>query len=204
MPVVSCNMSMSVDGFISGPEHLDAGFDRVQDWVHRVFAWRDRYGIEGGAKDTDSDLFETLYANIGAYVMGRGMFDLGEEPWGDEPPFHAPVFVVTHRPREVLEREGGTSFTFVTDGVEEAVTRARAAAGAKDVHVSGGAKMVSQAVAAGLVDELHLHVAPVLLGRGMRLFDGLDEAIELEVAGIVDSPHATHIRYRVMPPAAAG
>jgi dihydrofolate reductase len=170
-----------------------------------VFAWRDRYGMEGGAKDTDSDLFETLYTNMGAYVMGRGMFDLGEEPWGDDPPFHAPVFVVTHRPREVLEREGGTTFTFVTDGgVEEAVTRARAAAGAKDVHISGGAKIVSQAVAAGVVDELHLHVAPVLLGRGMRLFDGLKDTVELEIAGVVESPHAAHIRYRVMSPATAG
>jgi dihydrofolate reductase len=198
-------MSMSVDGFISGPEHLDSGFDRVQDWVHRIFAWRDRYGIEGGAQDPDSDLFETLYANIGAYVMGRGMFDLGEEPWGDEPPFHAPVFVVTHRPREVLEREGGTSFTFITDGgIEEAITRARAAASDKDVHVSGGANIVSQAVAAGLVDQLHLHVAPVLLGKGMRLFEGLSDAVELETVGVAESPHATHIRYRVMPATKAG
>jgi dihydrofolate reductase len=205
MQIVSCNMSVSVDGFISGPEHLDAGFDRVQDWAHRVFAWRDRYGIEGGAQDPDSDLFETLYASIGAYVMGRGMFDTGEEPWGDEPPFHAPVFVVTHRPCEVLKREGGTSFTFITDGgVEQAVARARAAAGDKDVHVSGGAKIVSQAVAGGLVDELHLHVAPVLLGRGMRLFEGLIDTVELEIAGVAESPHATHIRYRAMPTTKAG
>jgi dihydrofolate reductase len=205
MSIVSCNMSVSVDGFISGPEHLDAGFDRVQNWVHRLFAWRERYGIDGGANDTDSDLFETLYANTGAYVMGRGMFDTGEEPWGDDPPFHAPVFVVTHHPREALEREGGTSFTFVANGgVQEAVTRARAAAGAKDVHVSGGAKIVSQAVAAGLVDELHLHVAPVLLGRGMRLFDDLNDTVELEIAGVVESAHATHIRYQVMPTPTAG
>jgi dihydrofolate reductase len=115
----------------------------------------------------------------------------------------APVFVVSHHQREVLERKGGTSFTFVTEGgVVEAVARACAAAGDKDVHVSGGAKVVSQAVAAGLVDELHLHMAPVLLGQGMRLFD-LDNAVELEIAGVVESTHATHIRYRVTPPTAA-
>lgn len=197
MQIVTCNMSVSIDGFVSGPGHLDEGFNRVQDWVHRLFASRERYGLEGGAQDVDSALFETIYANVGAYVMGRGMFDTGEEPWGPEPPFHAPVFVVTHRSRDVLKREGGTSFTFVTDGgVREAVAQARAAAGEGDVHISGGAKIVSQAVAAGLIDELHLHVSPVLLGTGMRLFEGLTEPVDLEIAGVVESPRVTHIRYR--------
>jgi dihydrofolate reductase len=195
--IVRCNMSVSIDGFISGPGHLDDGFNRVQDWLHQVFAWRENYGLEGGARGVDSDVFEAMYANIGAYVMGRGMFDVGEQPWGPEPPFHAPVFVVTNRPRDVLTREGGTSFTFVTDGgPQEAVARARAAAGGKDVHVSGGAKLVSQAVAAGLIDELHLHVSPVLLGTGMRLFEGLSQPVDFEIAGVVESPRVTHIRYR--------
>jgi dihydrofolate reductase len=197
MQIVSCNMSVSVDGFISGPEHLDAGFNRVQEWIHRIFAWRERYGLEGGAKDPDSDLFESLHANIGAYVMGRGMFDAGEEPWGDDPPFHAPVFVVTHRTRDILVREGGTTFTFVPDGVAEAVARARAAAGDRDVHVSGGGKIVSQALGACLIDEIHLHVAPVLLGEGMPLFNGLAGPVELELAGVIESEHACHLRYRV-------
>jgi dihydrofolate reductase len=197
MTIVRCNMSVSVDGFISGPEHLDEGFDRVQDWAHRVFAWREREGVDGGAKDPDSELFETLYANVGGYVMGRTMFDQGEEPWGEDPPFHAPVFVVTHRPREVLTRDGGTSFTFVTNGIEEAVARARDAAGDQDVHVSGGGTVVSQALAAGLIDELHLHVAPVLLGKGMALFEGVAGTVELEVADVIPSPHATHVRYLV-------
>lgn len=196
MPLVTCSMSVSIDGLISGPEHLDDGFHRVQDWAHRAFAWRERYGLEGGEKNVDSDLLSAMHANVGAFVMGRSMFDAGEEPWGPEPPFHAPVFVVTHRPREVLEREGGTTFTFVTGGVAEAVALAREAAGDKDVHVSGGGRIVSQALAAGLIDELHLHVSPVVLGTGMPLFTDLKTAIDLEIADVVTSPRATHITYR--------
>lgn len=128
--------------------------------------------------------------------MGRTMFDTGEEPWGDDPPFRAPVFVVTHRPREVLRRQGGTSFTFVTGGIAEAVARARQAAGDRDVHVSGGARSVSQAINAGLIDELHLHIAPVILGAGMRLFEGISGPIDYQISGVVASPHVTHVRYQ--------
>jgi dihydrofolate reductase len=153
--------------------------------------------MEGGERNPDDDVAEAMYAGVGAYVMGRRMFDVGEEPWGDEPPFRAPVFVVTHRPRDVLERKGGTSFTFVTDGLESAIDRARQAAGDADVTLSGGPDLVRRALAAGLVDELHLHVSPVLLGGGMRLFDRLDGApIELERVDLVDSPGVTHVRYR--------
>lgn len=197
MSIVSCNMSVSIDGYISGPEHLDHGFDRVQDWVHRIFASRDRHDSEGGARNVDSELFEALYADVGAYVMGRALFDTGEEAWGHDPPFHAPVYVVTHRPRPALERDGGTSFHFVTrGGTPEAVAQARAAAGGKDVHICGGGKIVSQALAADLIDELHLHVSPVLLGAGMRLFDGLAKPINFEIAAVVESPYVTHLRYR--------
>jgi dihydrofolate reductase len=130
------------------------------------------------------------------------MFDAGEVPWGDEPPFHAAVFVLTHRPREVLERQGGTSFTFVTDGIEQAIELARDAAGTKDVAVAGGGELLRQVLAAGLLDQLELHIAPVLLGDGQRLFDssiglGACEGIELVATRVVETPEVTHIRYTV-------
>jgi dihydrofolate reductase len=132
------------------------------------------------------------------------MFDGGEIPWGEVPPFRAPVFVVTHRDREILPRQGGTSFTFVTGGIERAVELAKDAAGGKDVAVAGGGTLLRQVLAAGLLDELHLHIAPVLLGDGMRLFDaglGLDtsEGIELTPASVIQTPEVTHIRYAIGP-----
>src|SRR5262245_14217368 len=134
--------------------------------------------------------------------MGRRMADGGEVPWGEEPPFHAPVFVVTHRPRATLVREGGTSFTYVTDGVASAVEQARAAAGGKDVAVSGGGTLLRQVLEAGLLDELELHVVPVVLGSGMRLLGGdlgltEKEAIELTPTRVVHTPEVTHVRYTV-------
>jgi dihydrofolate reductase len=138
----------------------------------------------------------------GAYVMGRRMFDAGEIPWGDDPPFRAPVFVLTHRRREVLERQGGTSFTFVTDGIERAIELARDAAGSKDVAVAGGGELLRQVLAAGLRDQLELHIVPVLLGDGQRLFDpslglGAGEGIELVSTRVIEAPEVTHIRYTV-------
>ena len=134
--------------------------------------------------------------------MGRRMADGGEIPWGDEPPFHAPVFVVTHRPRAILQRQGGTSFTYVTDGVASAVEQARAAAGGKDVAVAGGGTLLRQVITLGLLDELELHVAPVIVGAGLRLLDAdLDlpspEAIELTPTRVVGAPDVTHLRYRI-------
>jgi dihydrofolate reductase len=130
------------------------------------------------------------------------MYDAGEVPWGEEPPFRAPVFVLTHRPREVLERQGGTSFTFVTDGIERAIELARDAAGSNDVAVSGGGEILRQVLAAGLLDQLDLHIAPVLLGDGQRLFDpslglGVGEGIELVPTRVVEAPEVTHVRYAV-------
>src|SRR6267378_2802070 len=203
MTKVTAQMSVSLDGYYAGPrsetdphdmaawmEGLEGpGFFRVTRWVIDAMAWRERLGSAAGA-----------------YVMGRRMFEGGEIPWGDEPPFRAPVFVVTHRPREVLERQGGTSFTFVTDGIERAVSMAREAAGGKDVAVAGGGTLLRQVLAAGLLDELELHITPVLLGDGMRLFDGgleLDprEGIELTPVRVVETPEVTHIRYAVGGPA---
>ena len=149
-----------------------------------------------------SEIIEETFAAAGAYVMGRRMFDGGVGPWGDDPPFRAPVFVVTHRPREVLERDGGTSFTFVTDGLERAIEQAKQAAGAKDVAVAGGGSLLRAAIGAGLVDQLELHIVPVLLGDGLRLFDaslglGPAEGIELVQDRVIETPGVTHIRYTV-------
>lgn len=212
MTKVTAQMSVSLDGFYAGPEHRDpatwlhgaeaAGFYRVTRWATDAMSWRERQGFAGGDNDTNSEIIAETFEAAGAYVMGRRMFDGGEVPWGEEPPFRAPVFVVTHRPRAVLERKGGTSFTFVTDGIASAIEQAKAVAGGKDVAIAGGGTLVRQVLAAGLLDELELHVVPVVLGDGMRLLDpalGLDdkEGIELTPIRVVDTPTVTHLRYRV-------
>jgi dihydrofolate reductase len=130
--------------------------------------------------------------------MGRRMFDLGEGPWGDEPPFHVPVFVLTNRPRETVDKQGGTTFTFVTDGIESALEQASAVAGDKDVSIAGGANVVQQYLRAALVDEIQVHVAPLLLGDGTRLLDGIGRQLELETTRVIDSPGVTHLKYRVV------
>jgi len=160
-------------------------------------------GYAGGEQSAGSRIIEETFAAAGAYVMGRRMFDGGEIPWGDTPPFRAPVFVVTHRERDVVQRQGGTSFTFVSD-VGQAVEMARDAAGDKDVAVADGGTLLRQVLAAGLLEQLELHIAPVLLGDGMRLFDaslGLDtsEGIELTPVRVIESPEITHIRYTIGP-----
>lgn len=212
MTKVTAQLSVSLDGCYAGPRHtgngswLDsaeaAGFFRVTRWATEATAWRERQGFAGGASDVNSEIVAESFAAAGAYVMGRRMADGGEGPWGDEPPFRAPVFVVTHRPRETLVRRGGTSFTYVTDGIASAVEQARAAAGGRDVAVAGGGSLVRQVLRAGLLDELELHIAPVVLGSGLRLLDAdLDlaekEGIELESVRVVHTPEVTHIRYRV-------
>jgi dihydrofolate reductase len=212
MTLVTTQMSVSLDGFYAGPEQEDmsdwihgteaAGFMRVTRWVINAMGWRERQGFEGGERDTNSQIIEEQFAEAGAYVMGRRMFDGGEVPWGEEPPFRAPVFVVTHREREPLERKGGTTFSFVTDGIESAVAQAKAAAGDKNVAVAGGGRLTRQILAAGLLDRLDLHIVPVVLGDGMRLLDpalGLDpmEAIELTPERVIATPEVTHVRYSV-------
>ena len=189
-----------VPGWMASPEAL--GFFRVTRWVTEAMAWRERQGYGGGERSVNSSILEESFAAAGAYVMGRRMFDGGEVPWGEEPPFRAPVFVVTHRPHDVVERSGGTSFTFVTDGVEQAVAMARAAAGGKDVGIAGGGTMVRHVLEAGLLDELELHIAPVLLGAGQRLWDGglgmaAGEGIELTPLWVIEAPGVTHVRYSV-------
>ncbi|MDQ3991094.1 MAG: dihydrofolate reductase family protein [Actinomycetota bacterium] len=200
---VFADITMSLDGFVAGPddgvdEPLGKGGDRLHDWIYDLDTWRERHGLEGGDSNRDAEIVAESFETTGAVVMGRRMFDLGEAPWGDEPPFHMPVFVLTHRPREVVEKRGGTTFTFVTDGIESTLARAREAAGGRDVSVAGGASAIRQFLASGLLDELQVHVAPLLLGGGVRLFDGIGPAeIELETTRVVSSPRVTHLRFRV-------
>lgn len=212
MTKVTAQMSLSLDGYYAGPQDSGdggwmesaeaAGFFRITRWVTEAMAWRERLGFAGGEQDTNSEILAETFEAAGAYVMGRRMADGGEVPWGEEPPFRAPVFVVTNRPRETLIRKGGTSFTYVTDGVASAVKQACAAANGKNVAVAGGGNLLRQVLEAGLLDELEIHIAPVVLGAGMRLLDGgLDlgdfEAIELAPTRVVHTPQVTHIRYTV-------
>jgi len=205
-------MSVSLDGFYAGPRFngtenwMDspeaAAFFRVTRWVIDATAWRERLGFVGGEQSANSEIVAETFASAGAYVMGRRMADGGEIPWGDTPPFHAPVFVVTHRPRPVLQRLGGTSFTYVTDGVASAIDQARAVAGGKNVAVAGGGTLLREVIKLGLLDELELHIAPVILGDGMRLLDAdlnLDskEGIELTPLRVISSEDVTHLRYKV-------
>ncbi len=208
------DISISLDGFVAGPnpsleDPLGEGGDQLHEWAFAAASWHEAHGRSGGERNADSDLIDEHLARIGATIMGRRMFSGGSGPWesdpraagwwGDEPPFRHPVFVLTHHPREPLEMEGGTTFTFVTDGIESALEQARAAAGEKDVHVAGGAQAAQQYLAAGLLDELQLHVAPVLLGAGERLFDALGADLpKLECTRVVGSPAAAHLRYRVV------
>jgi dihydrofolate reductase len=202
MSQVTCQISVSVDGYAAGPdqseEHpLGVGGERLHTWY---FGEAERHPV-------DAEIAEQLLANTGAYVMGRNMFGPvrgGWEGsdwrgwWGEEPPYHAPVFVLTHHARDPLAMAGGTTFHFVTEGLEVALERAREAAGPDQlVQVAGGASTVSQALAAGAVDELHLHIAPVTLGTGERLFDGVGD-LRLEPVETAHSPAATHVRYRVV------
>jgi dihydrofolate reductase len=203
MTKVTFDMSMSLDGFITGPHDdlerpLGEGGDRLHEWLYGLESFHERHGRSGGESNRDSEVLDEAFRDVGAILMGRRMFDLAEGPWGDDPPFHNPVFVVTHEAREPLPKEGGTTFTFVTDGIEGALEQARQAAGEKDISIAGGADVVRQYLQAGLIDEFQVHVAPVLLGAGRRLFDNLSgERIELEKTRVIDSPAVTHLSYRI-------
>jgi dihydrofolate reductase len=202
-------ITMSLDGFVAGPnatleEPLGEGGEDLHEWIVGLESWRKQHGLEGGETNPDDEIVRETQERSGAFVMGRRMFSGGEGPWeddpnpngwwGDDPPFGAPVFVVTHHRREPLTF-GSTTYTFV-DGVEEAIRQAREAAGGRDVQVSGGGNVAQQALDAGLLDELHLHVAPVLLGSGVRLFER-PERRPIELERVVGSPQVTHLQYRV-------
>jgi dihydrofolate reductase len=200
---VFASLGMSLDGFVAGPNAgpdnaLGDGGGGIHQWMYRVEAWRERQTLSGGEVGRDAELLEENYNRVGAYVMGRRMFDEGEVGCPDPPPFRAQVFVLTRDSREPWERRGGTTFIFVTDGPESALEQARRAAGEKDVQVAGGAQTVAQFLNAVFVDELEIHLAPVLLGAGTRLFDRVEaDKLKLEPARVVESPAVTHVRYRV-------
>jgi dihydrofolate reductase len=204
-------ISVSLDGFVAGPnpseeDPLGDGGEALHQWALKLAAWRKPHGREGGETNASSAIMEEGLVKVGATIMGRKMFGgdpgpWGEGPWegwwGDEPPFRHPVFVLTHHERERLPKEGGTSFTFVTDGIESALDQARAAAGEKDVAIAGGAEVAQQYLAAGLIDEVLLNVVPVLLGGGTRLFENLGDAeIGLEQVQVIEAPDVAHLRYR--------
>ena len=204
------HISVSADGYVAGPNQslenpLGEGGENLHDWVIALEAWRTRHGREGGEVNASTKIVEESTANVGAQIMGRGMFGggpgpWGEDPWrgwwGDDPPFHVPVFVLTHHEREPLTLSD-TTFTFVTAGVEAALEQARAVAFGKDVMVAGGADAINQYLAAGLVDELDLHVVPLVLGGGARLFDGVGPDLRLELVRAIEAPGVTHVKYRV-------
>jgi dihydrofolate reductase len=214
VPRLVLYISTSLDGFVAGPspsleDPLGIGGERLHEWALATRAWREMHDREGGEDNRDSELLAEAIQKSGATIMGRRMFSGGEGPWeddpnadgwwGDNPPFHHPVFILTHHPRETATKEGGTTFTFVTDGIDSALEQARAAAGEKDIGIGGGADVAQQYLKAGLLDELQIHVAPVLLGGGTRLFgDGHAEYPGLELTRVVDSPTVTHLRYRVL------
>jgi dihydrofolate reductase len=205
-------MAMSLDGFVAGPDQsvrdpLGVGGMRLHEWMTPLAVFHEMHGEDGvGEVNASTAIVRGWWDNVGAVVMGRKMFGGGPGPWrgdwrgwwGENPPYHVPVFVITHYPREPLEMQGGTTFHFVTDGIEAALKRATEAAGGKDVWLTGGASVTQEYLRAGLLDEIEISLAPVLLGRGERLFAGVDGSeIELEQIRSVEAPGVTHIGYRV-------
>jgi dihydrofolate reductase len=210
MSKLRLRISMSLDGFVAGPDQslqnpLGVGGSRLHEWAFALATFREMHGMEGGEVNESTAVVEESLANIGATIIGRNMFGGHPGPWaraepwngwwGDDPPFHHPVFVLTHHAREPLVLRGGSSFTFVTDGIESALERARRAAGGRDVSLAGGARAAQQYLAAGLVDEMEINLAPVLLGAGERLFDGVDDLRGLELARTVAAPKVTHLKF---------
>jgi dihydrofolate reductase len=210
MGSVTCQISISLDGFVAGPDQsldnpLGVGGMRLHQWLFDTASWREQHGQAGGARTADSEVVDEVVRNVGAYIMGRKMFGGGDGPWnktwrgwwGEEPPYHVPVFVLTHHPREPLSMQGGTTFTFVTDGAASALDQARSAAGGKDISIAGGAHTVQQYLAAGMLDELYLHIVPVILGAGERLLENVGDPT-LQPVQVIASPAVTHIKYRVV------
>jgi dihydrofolate reductase len=213
MSKLKCHISISLDGFVAGPNQtmanpLGEGGERLHEWLVSLAEFRQSHGGQGGEVNESTPVVEESRAHIGASVMGRNMFGpvgggaWGDEQWtgwwGDNPPYHHRVFILTHHRRDPLEMQGGTTFNFVTDGIESALEQARDAAGEKDIMLWGGAQVARQYLAAGLLDELQLHVVPVLLGSGACLLDDLGDAdIRLEQVRAVEAPGVTHIKYRV-------
>jgi dihydrofolate reductase len=203
-------ITMSLDGFVAGPDQsekdpLGVGGEQLHQWLLPLKAFRETHGEKGGEVNASTPIAQQILGGTGATIMGRNMFGGGPGPWGenqwkgywgDDPPYHHPVFVLTHHSRGPIELDGGTTFHFVTDGIESALEQARAAAAGKDVSLGGGANVVQQYLSAGLLDEMLISVVPVLLGGGARLFEELDEPRpRLRQVEAVEAPGVTHIRY---------
>jgi dihydrofolate reductase len=212
MGITKSHISISLDGFGAGPNEtvenpLGEGGEELHEWALELDVWRAEHGEEGGVHNASSDVLDELRANIGATIMGRNMFGGGPGPWaaepewrgwwGDDPPYHVPVFVLTHHAREPLEMEGGTTFHFVTEGFDGAHSSARQAAGDKDVLIAGGPATIDQSLAAGILDELTLHVVPELLQGGKRLLEDVGDA-RLEQVRVIEAPGVSHLTYRVV------
>jgi dihydrofolate reductase len=208
MTSVISNLSISLDGYVAGPnQSIDNPLGeqglRLHEWMFASAGFYRLFDEEGGEESPDSDLITRDWNRIGAHIMGRNMFAPGRGEWdmewrgwwGEVPPYHAPVFVLSHYPREPLPMDGGTTFTFVTGGIDDALKRARAAAGERDVSIGGGASTVRQYLKAGLIDELTLHIVPITLGAGERLFDDVGD-VKLRPTEVLASPAVTHIAYR--------
>jgi dihydrofolate reductase len=213
MAKLKFNITMTLDGYVAGlnqsvKQPLGEGAEHIHDWMTKLRFFHEMHGEEGGETGLNDDVAREMVDNVGAEVMGRNMFGGGPGPWGpdpwngwwgDYPPFHTPVFVVTHHAREPLVMQGGTTFTFVTDGIEPALRQAKEAAGGKDVALGGGASVANQYLAAGLIDEIDLHIVPMILGGGARLFEGLgDRRPRLELVRTIGAPEVTHVKYRVV------
>jgi dihydrofolate reductase len=203
---------MSLDGYVAGPHQSVAhpqgeGGQALHEWAFSVRSFRQLHGMAGGTTGPDDEIAAEMFKNVGVTIMGRHMFGGGDGPWGrdpwkgwwgENPPFHTPVFVLTNHAREPLEMQGGTTFHFVTDGIHAALERARRAAGGKDINLGGGADVVQQYLRAGLIDEMEIHVVPVLLGAGARLFDNTDaRQTAYECVRAVSSPTVSHFKYRL-------
>ncbi len=213
MSKLRLGIAMSLDGYVAGPDQdeenpLGVNGQELHEWVFPLKEFREMHGESGGETNASSAVLQERQANIGATIMGRNMFGptRGEWPedawrgwWGDDPPYHHPVFVLTHYSREPLEMQGGTTFYFVTDGIESALAQAKNAAQGRDVWLAGGASAVNQYLAAGLVEQIDISIAPVILGSGARLFEGVQHGtVKLEQVRAVDAPGVTHIRYKVV------
>jgi dihydrofolate reductase len=213
MSKLKLNITMSLDGFVAGPDQserqpLGAGGEELHQWLTPLAVFRETHGEAGGEVNASTEIAEGFFENVGASVMGRNMFGGGPGPWeespwngywGEDPPFHHPVLVLTHHAREPLELRGGTTFYFVTEGIEAALDQAKSAAGGKDVSLGGGAEVATQYLAAGLLDQMVISIVPLILGDGARLFAGLGDARpKLEQLGVVEAPGVTHIRYALV------
>jgi dihydrofolate reductase len=213
MTRMKANLAMSLDGYVAGPDQsledpLGKGGMDLHRWAFELAAFQAEHGGDGGVVNESTAVIEEMGDNVGAVIMGRNMFGPIRGPWldeswrgwwGEEPPYHAPVFVLTHHPREPLQMQGGTTFHFVTDGIESAYEQAVAVAGGKDITLGGGASTVRQSIATGLLDELQINLVAILLGGGERLLDGLGGVpVGFERTRVLEAPGVTHLRYRVV------